>query len=86
MCRKVSQRHMCENKRIFEHRRYGIAIGRCIEDPEGRLWCHNDEYESRVNFCPFCGYKAPQQVEVCDGISSPHFENSDEEWPVIRTG
>jgi hypothetical protein len=35
----------------------GHAITYCLEDATG-LWCDNDEYATRVNFCPFCGYKA----------------------------
>src|ERR1035437_732824 len=25
----------------------------------GTFWAGNDEYESQVNYCPFCGAKAP---------------------------
>ena len=37
---------------------YGIAIKYCYEDGEGKLWAGNIEYESEVNYCPVCGYKA----------------------------
>jgi len=63
--------HRCENREnpqrrglIFPSRPYGAAITECTEDARGRLWCSNDEYMTRVNFCPFCGYKAPRQVEI----------------------
>lgn len=37
----------------------GPAIHYCKEDEEyGFLWAGNGEYETMVNFCPFCGYKA----------------------------
>lgn len=41
------------------------AIVRCTEDAQGRLLVDNgesEEYGNQVNFCPFCGYKAPEQV------------------------
>lgn len=39
---------------------YGKAINtdEIVEQPDGSLWAGNDEYGTRVNFCPFCGYKA----------------------------
>lgn len=37
---------------------YGAAILICEEREDGTLWVSNDEYSSRVNYCPFCGYKA----------------------------
>jgi len=37
---------------------WGIAVKYCYEDAEGRLWAGNSEYESQVNYCPVCGYKA----------------------------
>ena len=39
----------------------GSAIYQCAED-NGRLWIKNDEYASQVNYCPYCGYKAPVQL------------------------
>jgi hypothetical protein len=39
---------------------YGIAIKYCYEDADGKLWAGNDEYESQVNYCPGCGYKAKE--------------------------
>ena len=61
-------RHDCmpgtENGRhIFPSDAYGGAIEFCEENEKGELWCGNGEYATRVNFCPFCGYAAPQQVE-----------------------
>ena len=40
----------------------GAAVLTCREHENGSLWVDNDEYESRVNFCPFCGFKARQQI------------------------
>lgn len=41
----------------------GPAVTICYEDPAGRLWVTNGEYMTRVNFCPFCGYEARQQID-----------------------
>ena len=65
------KRHRCEPEwdapvaagRIFPSDAYGPAIGLCEENEAGELWCGSGEYETRVNYCPFCGYAAPQMVE-----------------------
>jgi len=54
-----------ENERPrFECAGFGAAITACHEDEDGALWCGNDEYGTRVNFCPFCGYKARLQINI----------------------
>ena len=41
----------------------GEAIDYCVEDDDdGTLWAGNCEYDSQVNYCPVCGYKAKVQV------------------------
>jgi hypothetical protein len=35
----------------------------CYEDKDDCLWMHPGEYESQVNYCPFCGYKAKKQIK-----------------------
>jgi hypothetical protein len=40
---------------------YGTAIDHCVER-DGQFWVGNGEYGSRVNYCPYCGAKAPSQV------------------------
>ena len=37
---------------------FGAAVTDCYEDEEGSLWVSNGEYDSIVNYCPVCGYKA----------------------------
>ena len=32
----------------------------------GQFWVGNGEYGSQVNFCPYCGAKAPVQVETIE--------------------
>ena len=49
-------KHRCELH--SPDKAYGIAIKYCYEDAEGKLWVGNIEYESQVNYCPVCGYKA----------------------------
>ena len=53
--------HACEREQIPHDPNvdgHGPAIERCEEREDGSLWVDNLEYGSRVNFCPFCGYKA----------------------------
>lgn len=45
------------------HRCYGTAVMECEESDNGELWVSNIEYETRVNFCPFCGYRSTNPVE-----------------------
>lgn len=40
----------------------GPAIDYCIEYDDEKLFAGNREYESQVNFCPICGYKAKTMI------------------------
>lgn len=42
---------------------YMAAVTRSYEDGKGNLYVTNGEYESRVNFCPFCGHAAKSQMK-----------------------
>ena len=42
---------------------FDIAVDFCWEHDNGTLWVTNSEYESQVNYCPFCGYKALSQIK-----------------------
>ena len=60
-------RHVCRNKYIddgyrFPNDYYGNAIEKCVEREDGTLWVDNSEYATRVNYCPFCGYRAKAPV------------------------
>ena len=45
------------------HKFYGPAFDQCKEEEEsGRFWVDNGEYKSQVNYCPYCGAKAPKQI------------------------
>ena len=54
--------HSCE----FSHApfdAYGPAIEYCRES-DGEFWVDNGEYATQVNYCPWCGEKAPKPVET----------------------
>ena len=59
---KETSQHEC-NGDNYPECMYGPAIGWCIEYPAGEFWVSNGEYASQVNYCPYCGTKAPIQVE-----------------------
>jgi len=44
----------------------GPAIEECDEREDGSFWVGNSEYGSQVNYCPFCGAKAPTPAERPD--------------------
>jgi hypothetical protein len=61
--------HICEpgydierEEYVFPTQGFGAAVTKCYEDEQGFLWVTNDEYGTRVNFCPFCGYQAKNCV------------------------
>ena len=43
---------------------YGGAVFECLEGIDGKLFVNNGEYGSRVNYCPYCGYKAKNQMKM----------------------
>lgn len=45
--------HRCEGD--LPHANCGPAIVDCVEK-DGKLWAGNGEYDSLVNFCPYCGF------------------------------
>jgi len=76
-----TERHHCEPDHTvcFPHRLCGAAIQCCIEDECGALWIDNNEYASQVNFCPYCGYKSPTQIDW-----SGESKNHTDEWRQFR--
>lgn len=52
----TEQNHNCECLQPLTG--CGQAITRCLER-HGEFWVENDEYMSQVNYCPYCGAKAP---------------------------
>lgn len=62
---QLREKHLCRNAPTKKNRDgYGEAIENCIEREDGSFWVGNGEYGSRVNYCPFCGAEAPDQMEV----------------------
>ena len=54
----MADKHEC-NKWRTVCAAYGHAVLWCAEDDDGHFWAENGEYSNQVNFCPFCGEKAP---------------------------
>ena len=42
---------------------WGLAITSVSEFEDGSMWADNEEYGSRVNYCPFCGQPAKLQMK-----------------------
>lgn len=53
----MKNKHNCSGE--FEIKENGPAFDICLEDSIGRFWVTNYEYANQVNFCPYCGEKAP---------------------------
>ena len=60
--------HFCKGN--YPARHYGVAITYCAEDEDGSFWAGNGEYESQVDYCPYCGTKAPLQTLDADKSES----------------
>ncbi len=61
------KRHRCSGDLPYHPQSYGAALTKCYEDKLGCLYVDNGEYSTQVNYCPYCGYKAPQQVSAQPG-------------------
>jgi len=54
----------CPYGHIFPCGEDGDAITACVDiDADGNLWVMNDELETRVNFCPYCGERSIDQID-----------------------
>lgn len=57
---------------------YGEAVEDCHEDERGFFWVGNGEYGTPVEFCPFCGAKAPRDPrETMEFVESPGGQTMD---------
>jgi len=56
--------HACDLT-THDFRGYGSLVDYCFEQESGELWIKtgNGEYESQVNYCPKCGYKAKVEAK-----------------------
>lgn len=50
-----------ENKELIYHHCMK-GIGSCQEKEDGNLWFYIGTYKSRVNFCPYCGYRTKGEM------------------------
>ena len=57
----MNTKHKCEMS--TPDAAYGPAIDTCYQNDDSSFWVSNGEYSSQVNYCPYCGAKAPKQVE-----------------------
>jgi hypothetical protein len=55
------KKHKCVDNQLFGQWEPAIII--CYEKSDGTLWVTNDEYSSRVNYCPFCGYQTKYTMD-----------------------
>lgn len=46
-----------ENKELVRHSCIK-GINSCQEKEDGNLWFYIGTYKSRINFCPYCGYRS----------------------------
>ena len=47
---------------------FTASVIKCYERESGKLFVENWGYVSRVNYCPFCGYKSKKQMELKKGV------------------
>lgn len=59
------EEHSC--KGYIDSDAHGPAIDSCLEWEDGTFWVSNGEYQSQVNYCPYCGTKAPTQGRIEEG-------------------
>jgi len=41
-------------------------VAECFENEKGQLWVSDKDENncSQVNYCPYCGFRAPKQVDM----------------------
>lgn len=61
----MSNLHKCINELYDQNksRSWGNAISECYENEQDEFWVENGEYDTEVNFCPFCGKESPKHIE-----------------------
>lgn len=63
----LGMKHRCTGE-VFERGYWGgynEAVDICSEHEDGSFIVENDDGQSsQVNYCPFCGAKAPKQMTV----------------------
>lgn len=69
MAEALTERHSCDCSGPAGG--WGSAVDVCEEREDGTLWVANSEYESQVNYCPWCGYRARVPVPVQEELGRP---------------
>lgn len=62
---------MSEENKIYYSvpiEKWGNAISYTYEKEDGTMWVGNNEYESRVNYCPITGKSAKKQMSFVNEI------------------
>lgn len=54
---------------------WGQAITHVEIDKEGKMWAHNGEYATQVNYCPFTGVPAPVKMTAVDRVNFKLYVN-----------
>lgn len=52
---------------MIEGQFYGPAFYEVVVDVDGRMYIHNNEYISQVNYHPLTGEKAKTPIKVAEG-------------------
>ena len=59
----MRRHNCCPPSWVFPCSDDGDAIKCCIDiDGDGNFWVCNDELETRINFCPYCGKRSQDQI------------------------
>lgn len=53
-------------KYLAPNKMWGQAITYIEIDEDRKMWAHNEEYATQINYCPFTGTPAPVQMVVVD--------------------
>ena len=53
--------------KMIEGQFYGPAFYEVVVDVDGRMYIHNNEYISQVNYHPLTGEKAKTPIKVAEG-------------------
>ena len=82
--RKKRLPHFCTPDAITDadESEIGSAIEICEEDADGHFHVSTKQHRTRVNFCPFCGLKAPTP---CQYFISSNTHGQKEKMPAIAT-
>lgn len=61
---------------IAPEEKWGRAITHIDIDEDGKMWAHNNEYATQINYNPFTGEPAPQQLPYPTEVSYRNTEGN----------